>query len=94
MQTFIYYIQGVMGKGLKSHEKMAVSPNGLKIAFAGIGGYVHIICGKQRIWLMDIKMNCAVRALAFIDDSTLVSSGLDADVYVWDLRFTGRCIGR
>ena len=90
-------------KGLKSHEVMCASPSGLRVAFAGAGGYVHVVCGRLKTWQMDVKMNCACRAIAFVDDHTLVSSGLDADVYVWDLRqrpgaatsgALGRCVAR
>lgn len=90
----IIKVPGLMGKGLKSHENMAVSPDGSKIAFAGRGGYIHICCGKLKTWMMDLKMNTAVRALYFIDEETLVTSGLDAEVYIWDLRRSGRCIRR
>lgn len=89
-------IPGLMHKGLKSHEVMCVSPLGSKIAFAGCGCYIHIICGTQKTFIMDIKMNTAVRCLTFVDEETLITSGLDADVYVWDLRYSGqgRCIGK
>jgi U3 small nucleolar RNA-associated protein 18 len=87
-------IPGLMGKSLKSHENMIVSPNGSKIAFAGAAGYIHILCGKLKTWIMDLKMNTAVRSLFFLDEMTLVTSGLDADVYTWDLRNNGRCIKR
>jgi hypothetical protein len=89
-------VPALIGKGLKSHEVMAVSPLGGKIAFGGIGGYIHIVCGVQKTLLMDLKMNTAVRALAFVDEFTLVTSGLDADIYIWDLRYSGNynCIIR
>ena len=35
---------------------------------------------------MDVKMNCACRAISFVDEHTLVTSGLDAEVYVWGLQ--------
>lgn len=87
-------IPGLMGKGLKSHELVAVSPLGSKIAFGGAGGYVHIACGIQKTSILDIKMNSAVRCITFIDEDRLLSSGLDADVYMWDLRYQGRCVGK
>lgn len=87
-------IPGLMGKGLKSHENMIISPNGSKIAFAGAAGYIHILCGKMKTWIMDLKMNTAVRSLYFLDEMTLVTSGLDADVYTWDLRNKGKCVKR
>ncbi len=50
-----------MSRGLKSHELMAVSPEGGLIAFAGAGGYVHLCSGSQKTFAMDVKMNTAVR---------------------------------
>ena len=65
----------------------------LRSAFAGAGGYIHILCGKLKTWVMDLKMNTAVRALTFSDEITLISSGLDANVYIWDLRQSrGHCV--
>jgi U3 small nucleolar RNA-associated protein 18 len=43
---------------------------------------------------MDLKMNTAVRSCTFLDELTMVTSGLDADVYIWDLRKTGRCVSK
>ena len=31
-------------------------------------------------------MNCACRAISFVDEHTLATSGLDAEVYVWGLQ--------
>ena len=87
-------VPGLHGKGLKSHELMAVSPKGTKIAFAGVGGYIHIVCGIQKTIMFDIKMNTAVRCMTFTDEEHLLTSGLDADVYIWDLRYQGRCLGK
>ena len=87
-------IPGLHGKGLKSHELMTVSPLGTKIAFAGVGGYVHIVCGIQKTIMFDVKMNTAARCMTFTDEDHLLTSGLDADVYVWDLRYQGRCLGK
>jgi hypothetical protein len=39
-------------------------------------------------------MNTAVRSHCFLDELTMATSGLDADVYIWDLRKTGRCVAR
>ena len=35
-----------------------------------------------------VQMNCACRAISFVDEHTLVTSGLDAEVYVWGLQVT------
>lgn len=87
-------VPGLMGKGLKSHESFAVSPEGSRLAFLGAGGYTHIVDGRNKVWQMDVKCNTAVRAAAFSDESTLFTSGLDADVYQWDMRMSARCVSR
>lgn len=87
-------IPGPMGKGLKSHESMTVSPEGSRIAVAGAGGYTHVLCGRHKTWQMDVKSNSAVRSACFADENTLFASGLDADVYQFDLRMHGRCLSR
>lgn len=85
---------GLMGHGLKSHEHMLVSPEGTRLAFLGASGYIHLACGRQKTWVMDLKMNTAARSGAFLSEHVLVTSGLDADVYTWDLRMQGRCVAR
>ena len=87
-------VPGLMGKGLKSHEIFAVSPEGTRLAFLGAGGYTHIVDGRNKTWQMDVKCNTAVRAATFSDESTLFTSGLDAEVYQWDLRMHARCVSR
>ena len=42
----------------------------------GAGGYVHIVCGRLKTWQMDLKMNSSCRAIAFLDEDTLSSSGI------------------
>lgn len=79
---------------MKSLEKMVVSPEGTKIAFEGLGGYIHIASGKTKSWLMDLKMNCSVRSMAFLDETNMITSGLDADIYLWDIRNAARCVAR
>jgi U3 small nucleolar RNA-associated protein 18 len=79
---------------LKSHEKMTVSADGSMIAFGGAGGNIHIVSGSHNTWMYDVKMNSAVKSTTFLNENTLVSSGYDADVYIWDLRKTGKCLHR
>ena len=43
---------------------------------------------------MELKQNCSVRSINFLEENTLLSSGYDADMYLWDLRYTGRCVNR
>lgn len=73
---------------------MAMSADGGYVAFGGNGGYAHVFSGKYKTKCFDVKMNCPLRALAFRGDSTLLTSGLDSEVYVWDLRHTARCLQR
>jgi hypothetical protein len=73
---------------------MFVSPSGDKIAFLGSGGYAHICSGRSKAWMTDIKMNTPIRSLSFLDDYSVVTSGLDADVYWWDMRMTAKCVLR
>jgi len=87
-------VPGLMGKTLKSYENLLVSPKGTRIAFLGASGYIHLACGKQKTWQCDVKMNTAARSAVFVDENTLLSSGLDADIYQWDLRMHGRCLSR
>ncbi len=87
-------VPGLHGKHIKSYENLAVSPEGSKIAFGGSGGYIYVCDGRLKTMMMELKMNSGVRAITFIDEMTLVTSGVDADVYVWDLRKTGKCCKR
>eukprot|EP00605_Chrysophyceae_sp_TOSAG23-4_P001037 GSChrysophyteH1.ASY1.ANO1.1140.1 assembled CDS len=88
-------VPGLMGKDVKSYENMLVSPKGTRLAFLGQGGYVHIADGRTKSWIGDVKMNTAARCAVFSDENSLFSSGLDADIYKWDLRMAGsRCISR
>jgi len=81
-------------RNLASHELMALSPLGSRIAFVGAGGYVHVLDGKQKTWTADVKMNSGCRCAAFANEDLLLTSGLDADMYLWDLRMSGRCLSR
>lgn len=54
----------------------------------------HFLSGASKQWAMEVKLNTAVRSHCFLDELTLATSGLDADVYIWDLRKTGRCVAR
>lgn len=56
---------------------------------------VLAICsGASKQWALEVKLNTAVRSHCFLDELTLATSGVDADVYIWDLRKTGRCVAR
>ena len=73
---------------------MSCSQDGSRIAILGSSGYIHIMNGNNKNWIMNLKMNCMATAFTFYDEYSGVSSGIDADIYQWDLRYTGRCINR
>jgi U3 small nucleolar RNA-associated protein 18 len=85
---------GGSGRGTdKSLEKLCVSPSGMCTAFTLKDGWVGVVDNRspQRC-MAEVKMNGTARSLAFTggdDDRFLVTSGGDADVYVWDLRNSG-----
>ena len=82
-------------KQIKSHESFCSNPSGTLLAFGGRGGLVHVVDGKHKTWCMDIKMNSGCRSMSFIDDKTLITSGVDSKLYIWDLRYNGsNCLGQ
>lgn len=87
----MHRIAGLIGKTHKSYEGFVSSNDGTRLAFLGTGGFVHVGCGQTKQWIADLKMNVGARACAFGDNSNvLYTSGIDADVYVWDIRQTSR----
>ena len=60
---------GCAHKDIKSHETLAVSPTVLSckdtsnshsngyIAVAGAAGYVHLMSGKMKTWVGDVKLS-------------------------------------
>lgn len=87
-------MEAPIGRDLKKLDRMSISPDGGKMAFLGNTGYIHIASGSSKQWIMDIKMNCSAYSSTFLDENTLVTSGKDADIYLWDLRKSGRCLTR
>lgn len=73
---------------------MTISPSGDTAGFLGPSGSLHLLSTRSKQWNMHLQMNSAARAISFLGDHTLISSGLDADVYVWDIRRPGKCINR
>lgn len=72
---------------------MFLSPSGNKIAFLGSRGYVHLADGKSKQWMFDMKMNSSARTGCFLDDNYCITSGFDAEIYLWDLRYNnGKCV--
>ena len=94
--------------GVKSHELMAAASDGSSFAVGDRpSGYIHLFCGRYSptaIFFYEflrlktetnkLKMNSRVTALAYSDERTLVSGGEDADLYIWDLRMTAKCLER
>jgi len=74
--------------------QMTCSPDGSKIAIMGAGGYSHILDAKAKTSICDVKMNSPLRAQCFLSDTSFITSGLDAEVYIWDIRKVGRCLAR
>jgi hypothetical protein len=79
---------------VKSLEHMTVSPDGKHAAFLGASGYVHVLAPRSQQWVASVKMNTAARASSFVGEHWLFTSGLDAEVYLWDLRKTAKCVAR
>lgn len=78
-----------------SMETCAFSRTGDVLAVAGRRGYVHIVDwrrgGGQVVG--SVKMNAAVKDLAWTEDSHLLSLGEDSEVYLWDVG-SKRCVRR
>lgn len=89
-------IPGCRHKEIKSHEVLATSPSSASggpqsqgyIAVAGASGYVHLLSGKMKTWIGDVKLSSGggVRAINFLSDTVLSASGQGAEVCLWDLR--------
>lgn len=87
----------VLGRKEKSWESFASSPDGRTIALLGNDGYVVLLSAKSWQTIGEVKMNGAVRAVAFTPcGGYVVASGSDGDVYRWDVRLLsgGRCVSR
>ena len=76
------------------------------IAFTAADGFVVLVSRRTRQWVADFKMHGTSRAVAFVPTAaegggggwtpsvpTLLSSGSDGEVYVWDVR-SRRCLSR
>ncbi len=92
----IYFCKVPGSASTKTLESMEISPEGTKLAFLGSEGYVHVADGRSKQWIADLKMNCTSRAVTFLDEITCITSGYDADLYMWDLRYSHRprCVSR
>mmetsp|Transcript_5294 Transcript_5294/g.8177 ORF Transcript_5294/g.8177 Transcript_5294/m.8177 type:complete len:441 (-) Transcript_5294:118-1440(-) len=87
-------VEGIQGRDEKSLATFALSKDGKFIAFAGVDGYVVLVCQRTYRWVANLKMNGTVESLAFSPDSSLLYSfGDGAEVYVWDVS-SRRCVTR
>jgi WD40 repeat protein len=76
-------------------EHMTVSPEGTRLGFIGSHGYVHIADSNSKQWIVDFKMNCTLRSMSFLNENTCITSGYDAEIYLWDIRYpNGKCISK
>eukprot|EP00613_Pedinella_sp_CCMP2098_P072880 CAMPEP_0171925820 /NCGR_PEP_ID=MMETSP0993-20121228/24365_1 /TAXON_ID=483369 /ORGANISM="non described non described, Strain CCMP2098" /LENGTH=464 /DNA_ID=CAMNT_0012564519 /DNA_START=99 /DNA_END=1490 /DNA_ORIENTATION=- len=74
----------------KSLERLVVSGDGLASAFTLKHGWCGVVDNRSQRVRGEVKMNGTSRSVSFTPDGNcLVTSGGDADVYVWDLRKTG-----
>ena len=49
----------------------------------GTSGYAHIVDAKYKYSIMDVKTNSPLRSQCFLNDTTFITSGLDAEIYIW-----------
>ncbi|KAJ2356147.1 U3 snoRNP protein [Coemansia erecta] len=79
---------------LKSLEFMHGSVEGDRLAFMGNSGQIHLVSARTKQFVHTLPMNGAVRDVSFTADGNyLWSTGLDNEVYQWDLR-QNRCLSR
>lgn len=87
-------IPGINSFQVKSFENMIVSPNSTTMIVASSNGTSHVIDTRHKSWICDLKMNSQVKAISYLDETLVLTSSLDANVYLWDLRFSGKCVSR
>lgn len=93
--SFFFSLTESLGIETTSLEHMSVSPEGSRIGFVGSHGYLHIVDSHTKQWTMDMKMNSTLKSMSFLSEYECVSSGFDADIYFWDLRFpNGKCVNK
>ncbi|KAJ1898053.1 U3 snoRNP protein [Kickxella alabastrina] len=87
-------ISGIPGYKMKSLEFMHSSMTSDRLAFMSNGGQIHLVSAQTKQFIHTLPMNGAVRDVAFTADGNyLWSTGLDNEVYQWDLR-QNRCLSR
>jgi U3 small nucleolar RNA-associated protein 18 len=85
-------VPGISGRSEKSLERFAVSSDGKMTAFTLKGGTVAVVDNRTERTSIQVKMNGTARCVTFAprpqeNSHYLVTSGGDAEVYVWDLRY-------
>lgn len=76
-------------------EHMEVSPDGSRLGFVGSRGYIHIADSYSKQWIADLKINSTLKSISFLNDHICITSGYDAEVYFWDLRYpNGKCFAK
>ncbi|KAJ1722574.1 U3 snoRNP protein [Coemansia erecta] len=87
-------IGGIPGHKMNSLQYMTCSPNSDRMAFMDNGGQIHLVTTTTKQFTNTLAMNGAVRDVVFSSDGNyLWSTGLDNEVYKWDLR-QNRCLSR
>ncbi|KAJ2394615.1 U3 snoRNP protein, partial [Coemansia sp. RSA 2603] len=87
-------IGGIPGHKMNSLQYMTCSPNSDRMAFMDNGGQVHLVTTTTKQFTNTLSMNGVVRDVVFSSDGNyLWSTGLDNEVYKWDLR-QNRCLSR
>ncbi|KAJ2057796.1 U3 snoRNP protein [Coemansia sp. S146] len=87
-------INGIPGHKMASLEFMRGNINGDRLAVMSNGGQIHLVSARTKQFIHTLPMNGVVRDISFTADGNyLWSTGLDNEVYQWDLR-QNRCLSR
>ncbi|KAJ2469281.1 U3 snoRNP protein [Coemansia sp. RSA 2322] len=87
-------INGIPGHKMTSLEFMHGNVNGDRLAVMSNGGQIHLISARTKQFIHTLPMNGVVRDVSFTADGNyLWSTGLENEVYQWDLR-QNRCLSR
>ncbi|KAJ2747937.1 U3 snoRNP protein [Coemansia sp. BCRC 34301] len=87
-------INGIPGHKMSSLEFMRGNINGDRLAVMSNGGQIHLLSARTKQFIHTLPMNGVVRDVSFTADGNyLWSTGLDNEVYQWDLR-QNRCLSR
>ena len=63
-----------VGREEKSLEKFKISPCNTYIVFAGVDGFIIILCRKTKQWIGNLKMNTTCRDFTFSQDGEYLFS--------------------